>query len=201
MWLSSHQTLQSEVPTNGKLYTGIIHPITSYALFLSMLHLYFNSYDPRIRAEIGKYARVHGVAAASRVYFKKLDQCVSLTTVRSIMEAYIKELKKQKVTGVCQIKQLPLQKRGRPLLLGEKVDRMLQVYLKKVQEAGGAVSSRIVIAAAKGLMMTVDQAKLAELGGYMSFSKSWAHSVLHQMGYVQQKATTSKSKMTEVGFS
>jgi len=63
------------------------------------------------------------------------------------------------------------------------------------------VSSWIVIAAAKGLMMTVGQAKLVEFGGYISFSKSWAYSVLHRMGYVQQKATTSKSKMTEVGFS
>ena len=62
---------------------------------------------------------------------------------------------------------------------------MLQAYLKKIREAGGVVSSWIVIAAAKGLMMTVDQTKLAEFGGYMSYSKSWAHSVLHQMGYVQ----------------
>ena len=144
---------------------------------------------------------MHGVAAASRVYSKKLEQQVGPATVRSIMQAYIKELKKKRAAGVSQIKQLPLQKRGRPLLLGEKRDRMLQAYLKKVREAGGVVSSRIVIAAAKGLMMTIDQAKLAEFGGYMSFSKGWAHSLLHRMGYVQRKATTSKSKMTEANFS
>ena len=80
-----------------------------------MLHLHLNSYDPHIHAEIGKYTSVHGVAAASWVYSKKLDQHVSLGTMRSIMEAYIKELKKQRVAGVCQIEQLPLQKYGRPL--------------------------------------------------------------------------------------
>ena len=98
------------------------------------------------------------------------------------------------------MKKLPVQKRGRLLLLGEKLDGMLQPYLKKVCEAGGVVPSRIVIAAAKGLMMNVDRATLAEFGGYMSFSKAWAHSLLHRMGYVQRKATTSKSKITEVGF-
>ena len=91
---------------------------------------------------------MHGVAAASRVYSKKLDQPVGPATVRSIMQAYIKELKKKRAAGVSQIKQLPLQKCGRPLLLGEKRDRMLQAYLKKVGEAGGVVSSQIVIAVA-----------------------------------------------------
>ena len=144
---------------------------------------------------------MHGVAAASRVYSKKLDQQVGPATVRLIMQAYIKGLKKKRAAGMSQIKQLPLQKRGRPLLLGEKRDRMLQAYLKKVREAGGVVSPWIVIAAAKGLMITIDQAKLAEFAGYMSFSKGWAHSLLHRMGYVQRKATTSKSKMTEANFS
>ena len=65
----------------------------SAVLVLSMMSLY-TSYDPQIRAEVGKYTSIHGVAAASRVYSKKLDQNVSQSTVRSIMEAYIKELKK-----------------------------------------------------------------------------------------------------------
>ena len=47
------------------------------------------------------YASVHGVAAASRIYSKKLDLNVSQSTVRLIMEAYIKELKKQRAAGGC----------------------------------------------------------------------------------------------------
>ena len=142
-------------------------------------HVYIISYDPCIRAEIGKYASVHGVAAASRVYSKKLERRVGTATIQSIMQAYIKELKKKREAGVSQIKQLLLQKRGRPLLLGENRDRMLQAYLRKVREAGGVASSRIVI---KGLMMTLGQTKLTEFGGYMSFSKSWTHSFITSDG-------------------
>ena len=50
------------------------------------------------------------------------------------------------------------------------------------------------IAAAKGLMMAVDQDMLTESGGYMSFSKSWRHSLLHRMGYVQRKPTPQRAK-------
>ena len=60
-----------------------------------------------------------------------------------------------------QIKQLSLQKCGRPLLLDEKRDRMLQTYLRR---SGGVVSSWIVITAAKGLMITVDQANWPSSG-------------------------------------
>ena len=41
-------------------------------------------------------------------------------------------------------------KQGSKLLLGENLDTKVQIYLRKVQEGGGAVSSRIVLAAARG---------------------------------------------------
>ena len=50
-----------------------------------------------------------------------------------------------------------LLKCGKPLLLGKKLDR---IYLTKVQEAGGVVSSRIVITAAKDLMMNVNKSNV-----------------------------------------
>ena len=50
------------------------------------------------------------------------------------MEAYIKELKKRRAAGGFQVKKLPVQKRGRPLLLGEKLDRMLQACLKRSEK-------------------------------------------------------------------
>ena len=42
---------------------------------------------------------------------------------------------------------------------------------------------------------------LAEYGGHISLCKSWAHLLLGRMGYVQRKATTSKSKYTAQNFS
>ena len=39
---------------------------------------------------------------------------------------------------------LPPKKRGRPVLLGQQLDSLVQMYIMKVREAGGAVSGRIV---------------------------------------------------------
>ena len=47
---------------------------------------------------------------------------------------------------------LPLQKRGRPVLLGPDVDTKVQMYLKKVRDGGGALSARIAMAAARGIL-------------------------------------------------
>ena len=35
---------------------------------------------------------------------------------------------------------LPTRKRGRPVLLGEKLDETIQMYIRKSRESGGAVS-------------------------------------------------------------
>jgi len=48
---------------------------------------------------------------------------------------------------------LPLKKQGRPLLLGDSADLKLQQYILKVGERSGGVSSALVMAAAKGLIL------------------------------------------------
>ena len=69
--------------------------------------------------------------------------------MRSIKNAYVKELrKKQCAEDDGEVSALPSKKRGRPVLLGQELDQKVQLYLKKVREGGGAVSTRIVIAAA-----------------------------------------------------
>ena len=41
----------------------------------------YHSYSAKVRAQIGKYSAHHGVAAAARFFSRKLNQCVSETTV------------------------------------------------------------------------------------------------------------------------
>ena len=94
-WHQSNHNLQSEVHINGKLCVYVCWSSLFYPC-----HVYTISYNPCIRAEIGKYASVHGIAAASQVYSKKLDRRVGPATVQSIMQAYIKELKNKRATGV-----------------------------------------------------------------------------------------------------
>ena len=81
-------------------------------------------YDPSIRAEIGKYASQHGVAATARLYSRKLGHKVSETTANSLKKAYLEGVR-EKRTAVDDgdVTLLPMKKRGRPVLLGEVLDR------------------------------------------------------------------------------
>ena len=91
-------------------------------------------------------------------------------------------------------------KRGRPLLLGERLDTMVQKYLKKVREGGGVVTARVAIAAARAIILTQDRSQLIELGGHIELTQAWAYSLLCRMKFVKRKATTAKSKFSNANF-
>ena len=95
---------------------------------------------------------------------------------------------------------LPPKKRGRHLLLGEKLDQHVQLYLRRVREAGGVVTAAIVKAAAKGIIMSEDKYKLVEYGGYINLTLTWAQSLLTRMNFVKRKSTTAKSKFNPMEF-
>ena len=79
---------------------------------------------------------------------------------------------------------------------------MVQIllYLSKLREGGGAVSARIAISTAKGILLACDKAKLEDYRGPIALRKPWAHSMLNR-GYVQRKASTALSKYNECDFS
>ena len=99
-----------------------------------------------------------------------------------------------------EIQDLPLKQRGRPVLLGQDLDTKVQMYLKKVREGGGAVSTNIAMAAAQGILLKCAPTTLAEFGGPVQLNRYWARSLLHRMKFVQRKATTAKSKQILVDF-
>ena len=117
------------------------------------------------------------------------------------MKAYKVEVqRRQREDDDVEVQELPSKKRGRSLLLGDVLDSKVQAYLKKIRETGGVVSARIVMAAAKGLLMVYDRQKLAEYGGPILLNRHWAYSLLRRMKFVKRKATTSKSKYTVSNF-
>ena len=63
-----------------------------------------------------------------------------------------------------------------------------------MRERGGAVSERIAMAAAQGILLAVDRNKLQQFGGNVQLNRFWAHSLLRRMKFVQRKATTAKSR-------
>ena len=96
--------------------------------------------------------------AAAYFFSRKLNTCVSQTTVQSIWDAYKSEVKrKRRADCIDDVTILPEKKRGRSVLLGRELDSKVQLYLRKVREGGGVVSARIAMAAAKGIIMSCDR--------------------------------------------
>ena len=120
--------------------------------------------------------------------------------MQSIRQAYERE-KRTRGDGSQDITSLPCKKRGRHLLIGETVDKQVQEYLRKVRLGGGVVTSRIAVAAAKGILLACDRLKLLEFGGHVSLGPSWGYSLLERMKFVRRKATTAKSKLSLESFS
>ena len=165
----------------------------------------YKRYSASVRAAVGKYASQHGVAAAACYFPSKLGECVSEThTVRSIRSADIEGMKRTRTVELdkeqAEIIALPSKERGRPVLLGQKLDSLVQMYLTKVKEAGGAVSERIAMAAARGILLKYDCTMLVEFGGHIELNWQWNHSPLKRMKFVQRKVTTAKSKESEADF-
>ena len=69
---------------------------------------------------------------------------------------------------------LPQKKHGRGLLLGKELDAKLQLYLKTVHSNRRPVAARIVMAAAKGLLLTRNRLGLAEYGRHIRVKPSLA---------------------------
>ena len=85
-------------------------------------------------------------------------------------------------------------------LLGESIDKRLQLYLKAIRANGGPVTAGIAIAAARGLLLVENKSKLFEYGGHIKQNRSWAYALFNRIGMIQRKPTTSKSKMNMTDF-
>ena len=125
---------------------------------------------------------------------------MSETTVHSIKRAYLKGVQKRRAEDEGDITVLPVNKRGRPVLLCDELDHKVQAYLKGVRDVGGVVSARIAIAAAKGILLSTDKMKLLEYGGHIQLNTTWVYSLLERMNFVKRKATTAKRKHTVENF-
>ena len=83
---------------------------------------------------------------------------------------------------------LPCSPRGKPCMLGD-LDGKVQLYVKAARENGAAVGTRVVMAAAEGIVTKFARLKLASNGGHINITETWARSLLRRMGYTQRKGT------------
>ena len=82
-------------------------------------------------------------------------------TVRDWIISYQRELqnKRRSAEPGCDVvvSQLPGKKRGRPFLLGEKIDAEIQTFIKAMRDNGAAVNTSIAVAIAIGVVRKRDR--------------------------------------------
>ena len=151
----------------------------------------YNEYTEEERAMIGKYAAENGPARAVR-YFS--DRKLPETTARRLKSEYLLAMKTQlkgckEDDTVPQVSSLSKKPQGRPLLLGQELDKSVQDYINALRKVGGVVNTAIVIAAAHGIVGARSTVLLTQHSGHIDISKAWVKSLLIQMGYVKRKCS------------
>ena len=89
-------------------------------------------------------------------------------------------------------------KRGRPLILGEELDKQVREYLLETRLCRGIVNAAVAIATGTGIVMSQNPSLLAG-DGKVELTKDWAKYLLNRMGFVKRKAIT-KAKVDVKDF-
>ena len=83
--------------------------------------------------------------------------------------------------------------RGRPTLLGQKLDTLVQKFLRATNYKGGVVNTQTALATGKALVK-----RYPSLGKEnLVFGAPWAKSLFHHMGFVLRRKTNAKVLIPE----
>ena len=156
---------------------------------------------PSQKALVGQYAAENGVVNAKRHFQKDFPKdSLKESTIRGWRNEYCRQLKEKKRRGEdLSVSELPPKKVGRPLSLGEDLDKEVQAYLLNLREVGGVVNGAIARASAKGIIRMKNSKLLASNGGHIVLTKDWSRYLLQRMGFVKRKANT-KAKICPDGL-
>ena len=104
---------------------------------------------------------------------------------------YLSELLKRPLESRCDhtVQELIPKKRGRPLILGEDLDKQVREYLLETRHRGGIINTAVAIATGTGIVMSQNPSLLVG-DGKVELTKDWAKYLLSRMGFVKRKATT-----------
>uniref|UniRef100_A0A1X7TEJ7 Uncharacterized protein n=2 Tax=Amphimedon queenslandica TaxID=400682 RepID=A0A1X7TEJ7_AMPQE len=109
----------------------------------------------------GTKYRIAGLFRVELILVQELGVSISENTIRGFKVAYLEELsRKRKADNEVPITVLPLKKRGRPLMLGERLDSMVQNYIRRTRDTGGIITTAVVIAGARGIVKAIDRTLL-----------------------------------------
>ena len=110
---------------------------------------------PEQQAAIGTYASLHCNQAAIHHFLKQLGVEVKASSVQTWKGKYVAEKRRKRKAGEVKdlcVKSLPVNKHGKPLLLGEKLDTDVKCYIQTVRESGGVITTAIAVAAATAIV-------------------------------------------------
>ena len=139
---------------------------------------------------IARYAAENGIAASLR-HFASCFPDLKESSVRTWRNLYQTELsRKRKVKDASDILELPQKKKGRPLLLGDKLDDQVKSYVQYLRTKGTPVNTAVVLGIASGIVKNHDSGLLASNGGHIVLGKPWAKHLLSRMGYVKRRGST-----------
>ena len=119
------------------------------------------------------------------------------STVRVFKKRYLEQLR---ASPGAEINSIASRKRRRPLALGV-IDGDVQKFITALIKSGTPVNTPVILAAAEGIIKSKDRTLLAEYGGHIKLTKSWAVSLMHGMNFVNcRRSTKAKTNLSEEQF-
>ncbi|XP_040576331.1 uncharacterized protein [Lepeophtheirus salmonis] len=135
----------------------------------------YSSYDPELRAKIAKYA-IHHNNKETAEYFKVVhNKILPRSTIRFLRDKF-----KSMDDDNEDMTQLDFGPRGRPTRLG-CYDSILQKCIIDLAKSGEKLTSFLVIATAKQVLLKYEPSLLKENGGNISLDPNWAKSILRRV--------------------
>ena len=150
----------------------------------------YKSYSAKDRFLIEKHASIHGTASAVRKWKKDYSQ-VNERTIRGFKKRYEAQINEERQKKKSPKKVIVNKFRGRPCLLGDKIDPLVQSYLKAKRYKGRVVNTTVATATAKAL---TERYPLLEKG-HLELGRSWAQSLFCRLGFVRRMKTTGKVRI------
>ena len=146
----------------------------------------YKAYSDKDRFSIGKDASMYGPASTTRKW-KKTYPNLNESTVRGFKKRYDAHINDADRKKKSPKKVIVNKLRGRPCLLGDKIDPLVQNYLQATRHKRGVVNSLVAIATAKALLK-----RYPRLEKDLKVGRSWAQSLFRRMVFVRRMKTTGK---------
>ena len=139
----------------------------------------YKVYSDKDHFSIGKNASIYGTASTVRKW-KKTYPHINESTVRGFKKRYEAQIRNENRKKKSPRKVIVNKLRGHPCLLGNKIDPLVQKYLKATRYKGGVVNTMVAIATAEAL---TKRYPLLEKD-HIELGKSWAQSLFRRLGFV-----------------